>query len=124
MTVNVLFSINPKYLPPANRVCGKVIFLQVCVCPQGGWCVRLHTPSPGLHTPSPGLRAPPGLRTPPRLCAPQDYIPPQTTYPPWTTYPPDYIPPLDYVPPSVDGLCAGGTHPTGKHSCLYLQLQF
>ena len=66
----------------------------------------------GLHTPLDYV--PPGLRTP-RLRTPR------------TTYPPDYIPP-DYVPPGlrtpgttypprVDGLCAGGTHPTGMHSC-------
>ena len=27
---------NGLFLPPANEVCGKVIFSQVSVCPQGG----------------------------------------------------------------------------------------
>ena len=49
---------------------------------------------------------PPGLCTPPRTTYPQGLCTPQTTYSP------------EYVPPLVDGLCAGGTHPTGMHSCL------
>ena len=30
------FGLGFTYLPPANEVWGKVICLQVCVCPQGG----------------------------------------------------------------------------------------
>ena len=62
-------------LPPANRVCGKVIFLHVCVIlSTGGGCVRLRTPldyiPPPLGLRTPRLHTPLGLRTPP------------TTYPP------------------------------------------
>ena len=45
---------NKKLLPPANEVWGKVICLQVCVCPQG---VPVYggVPRPGV-VPSPGCR--------------------------------------------------------------------
>ena len=108
------------------------IFTGVChsVHRRGGWwCVCHHASpqadTPRLHTPQttypldyvpPWTMYPPGLRTPrlhtSRLHTPQDYVPPQNMYPPWTTYPPGAM-----YPPPVDGLCAGGTHPTGMHSC-------
>ena len=62
---------------------------------------------------------PPGLHTPPTTCPP-DYVPP----PSGLHTPPDYVPPrlhtprTTYPPPPVDGLFAGGTHPTGMHSCV------
>ena len=61
-------------LPPANEVRGKVICLQVCVCPQEGLpgprgCLVLGVPGPGgclvpgLRVPGPGgclVETPPG----------------------------------------------------------------
>ena len=37
------FGLGFTYLPPANEVWGKVICLQVCVCPQGGCCPSMHS---------------------------------------------------------------------------------
>ena len=67
------------FLLPANEVWGKVICLQVCVCPQGGCLVR-GVPAPGRM----GGLIRGGL--------------PVETHPPTAT-------------------AAGGTHPTGMHSC-------
>ena len=36
------FGLGFTYLPSANEVWGKVICLQVCVCPQGGCCPSMH----------------------------------------------------------------------------------
>ena len=81
---------NAFLLPPANRVCEKVIFLQVCVILSRG----------GVYPIMQWASTPP-RQTPPRLCTPRDYVPPELRTP----------------PPPVDGLCAVGTHPTGMHSC-------
>ena len=90
-----------EFYRPQNRVCGKVIFLQVCVILSTGGvvCIPLRSPGrpPGLHTPglcTPWTTYPPELRTP------------QTTYPPGTTYPLGLRTPLDYVPPGL-----GTPHP-------------
>ena len=84
LAINCIPAINSVYLlPPANEVWGKVICLQVCVCPQGGACSRgvvLSRGLPGLGRPGPGG------------CLVET---PQTA------------------------TAAGGTHPTGMHSCYY-----
>ena len=40
MIRSALIAIMFNFSPPANEVWGKVISLQVCVCPQGGCLVR------------------------------------------------------------------------------------
>ena len=90
------------------------MFLQVCVCPQGG--------STWAGTP-PGPGAPPGPGTPPGQVLPGTrYTPSGTMYSP---PPQDQVhpPPRDQVHPSRAvhagryGQQAGGMHPTGMHSC-------
>ena len=121
----------PYYLP--QRSWGKVMFLQASVILlTGGEGVphppdyvppRLSTPGLCTHWPMYPLDyVPPGLHTPQDYVPPWDYVPPGLHTPRLHT-PPDYVlpricTPQEYVPPLVDGLCAGGTHPTGMHSCL------
>ena len=122
------------------------MFLQVCVCPQGGRVsASVHAgmpyPPPGPGIPPPGTRQkpPPGQgRTPPQTrqtpSGPGRHPPPPGTrqtpcrnkaeppldqaYPPGTrqTKPPPPPPPGKQAP--AYGLRAAGTHPTGMHSCL------
>ena len=73
-------------LPPANEVWGKVICLQVCVCPQRGG-----VPGPGGVWHGGGFLYSWGF---------------------WSQGVPGGDPP----PPTATA--AGGTHPTGMHSCL------
>ena len=83
------------------------MFLQVSVCPQRGVGI------PGcIAGPLPPDGEPPRWRTPP------DGDPPR-----WRT-PPDGEPPPRMQNPPRDGepspgQCAGGTHPTGMHSCFF-----
>ena len=92
---------------------------------------QVHPPGPG--TP-PGTRYTPlGPGTPPRdqVHPPRPGTPPQTRYtplgpgpPPGTRYTPPrtrYTPPDQVHPPGPGryGLRAGGTHPTGMHSCHF-----
>ena len=123
-----------QLLPPANRVCGKVIFLQVCVIlSTGGGVYPIMQWASTTMYPL-GTTYPPWDYVPPQTTDPLDYVP-QTTYPPdyippWTMYPrTTYPPPRDYIPPGlhtppgictlpVDGLCEGSSHPTGMHSCI------
>ena len=111
-----------------NEVVAKVMFLQVCVCPQGGGgclpqCML------GCHTP-PGWRAPPGPGRPPRMEEPPPPGPgrpsPGWRAPPGPGRPPGWrTPPL---PPGKQtpayGLRAAGTHPTGMHSCFRILLTY
>ena len=68
-----------------NEVVAKVMFLHVCVCPQGGRVsASVHAgmtdpPEPGRHPPRPG-RAPPGPGRPPRpgRTPPDQAEPPRT----------------------------------------------
>ena len=86
--------------------CGKVMFSQASVCPQGeGVCLWVWgcTPPLGRH---PLGRHPLG-RHPPRQTPPRQ-MPPGQTLPP---------------PPSPEtATVADGTHPTGMHSCFVLNL--
>ena len=111
-----------------QRSWAKVIFLQACVCPQGGRGVCLSAcwdtspreadPPESRHPPEqttpqeadpPGSR-PPGLGTPPQSRHPPEQThpplgrppweqtPPQTRHPPWEQTPPDQAPPQEQTP--------------------------
>ena len=62
------------------------MFLQVSVCPQGGWVSQdaLQAPppppdgEPPLDGDPPGMENPPGLRTPPGWSTPRDGEPPRS----------------------------------------------
>ena len=118
------------------------MFLQVCVIlfTGGGVPDQVHPPpGPGAlprtryTPPEPGTPPRPGTPPwdqvhPPRPGTPPDQVHPPGpgTHPPGTRYTPQPgTPPLDQVhPPGTRelrryGLRAGGTHPTGMHSCLY-----
>ena len=104
-----------------NQVVAKVMFLQVCVCPQGGGCLpqcmlRYHTP-PGWRTPPRDQADPPGWRNHPPSPGPGrpplDGEPPQDQADPPDGEPP--LPPRKQTP--AYGLRGAGTHPTGMHSC-------
>ena len=85
-----------------NEVVAKVMFLQVCVCPQGGGC--LPQCMLGCHNP-PRWRTPPGWRAPldgepprmenlpPRWRTPPDGEPPRMENTPRMENPPDGEPP-------------------------------
>ena len=119
----------------------KVIFLQVCVCSQGGGCLpqcmlgchippEMEKPPPRWRTPwmespppTPGWRSPPWMENPPGWRTPN---PPWMENPPGIPNPPGWRtpnPPPDGEPPPrkqtpAYGLRAAGTHPTGMHSCF------
>ena len=99
------------------------IFGSVChsVHRGGGACLTRYHPPRSRHPPGtmypPGLRAPQDYVPPGDYVPPQDYIPPRTMYPLGLRTPRDYVPPGPTYPPLVDGLCGGGKHPTGMHSC-------
>ena len=89
------------YYRPQTKF-AKVMFLHVSVCPRGR----------GVHGQVPPHRpgSPPGPGTPPR---------PGT--PPWTRYTPRlFTHPPRAVHAGRYGQQAGGTHPTGMHSCLVI----
>ena len=79
------------------------MFLQVCVCPQGG---RV---SASVHA---GVPYPPGTRQ-----IPPDGEPPEDGEPPGMENPP-----LPGKQTPAYGLGAAGTHPTGMHSCYFCVL--
>ena len=116
-----------------NEVVAKVMFLQVCVCPQEGrgclpqcmlGCQTLpdqadHPPRPGR--PSQDQADPPWTRqTPPwtRQTTPPTRQTPLTRQTPWTRQTPPWDQ-ADYPPGKQTpayGLRAAGTHPTGMHA--------
>ena len=113
LIVNVLLiCLFMKYYYRPQRSWAKVMFLQVCVCPQGG---RV---SASVHA---GMLDPPDQAHPPR-----PGTPPPTPHPPHRTRhtltpgadtPPHPTPtPAGKQTPAY-GLRAAGTHPTGMHSC-------
>ena len=116
----------------------KVMFLQACVCPQGGClpqCMVGYTPleqtSPISRHPPPeqtphGADTPPQSR-PPGSTLPPEQTPPQQQTPPGSRYPPEQIPPPGSrhpprsrhpPPPRETATAADGTHSTGMHSCI------
>ena len=118
----------PSYLPPANEVWGKVMFLHLCVIlfkGEGGSDQPPDADPPGVvQTPPqgwadlprcrpPGVGQLPKIKIPLGLCRPP---PPQG----WADPPDADLPEvgqtfLDADPPY--GKQAGGTHPTGMLSC-------
>ena len=119
-----------QFLPPANEVWGKVICLQVCVCPQGGYLTS-YTPwdqvhpqdqvhPPGADTPQsrpprsrpPRSRHPPeqGADTPPRADTPGADTPPEQT-PPRTDTPWEQTPPRTDTPQSREQTPPGADNP-------------
>ena len=85
-------------LPPANEVWGKVICLQVCVCPRGGaWFQGVPGPGGVPASSCGGGACSRGVW--PGECLGE--TPPRSRHPQTAT-------------------AAGGTHPTGMHSCLYM----
>ena len=84
----------------------KVMFLQVCVCPQVGSTWAGTPPEPG--TPPRTRYTPPGPGTP----SGTRYTPWDQVHPPGTRYTPQAVHAGRY------GQQVGGTHPTGMHSCL------
>ena len=75
------------------------MFLEACVCPQGGEYLTRYTP-PGPGTPPPEQRPTPTPRpgTPPPSRHPRTrYTPPRTRY---TTHPRDQVHPPEQTPPS------------------------
>ena len=105
-----------------QRSWGKVMFLQasVILLTRVG-CTLPGTPPGTRYTPRDKVH-PPGTGTPLQT----RYTPLDQVHPPWDqVYPPqDQVHPPDQVhlphPPGPGryGLRAGGTHPTGMHSCF------
>ena len=91
------------------------MFLQVSVCPQGGWVSQdaLQAPPPRDGEP-PQMENPPWMENPPDGEPPWMENPPRMQNPPWMENPPTRM----QNPP---GQCAGGTHPTGMHSRFELR---
>ena len=116
-----------SFLPPANSVWGKVICLQACVCQQGGVPDQVHPrEQTAPRNTNPREQTPPGADTNPktRYIPPRPGTPPGSRRPPKTRYPPDQVhpsprpgtpPKTRYTPTTT---AAGGTHPTGMHSCF------
>ena len=117
-------------LPPANDVWGKVIFSEACVknSVHRGGSTWAGTSPQTRYTPPWDQAHPPGLGTSPR-----DQIHPRTRYTPLgpgtpsrdqvhpsgTSTPRDQVhPPPGAVHAARYGQEAGGTHPTGMHSCF------
>ena len=92
-----IYSFDVVYLPPANEVWGKVMFLHLSAI---------------LFTVERGI---PHLGTPPQA------DPPRQT-PPRHILPPSRQTPQGRIPPPETATEAGGTHPTGVHSCILLFL--
>ena len=129
---------NGFLLPPAMKLVQGYVFTGVCDSVHRGGAVPDQVPPQTRYSPldqvhPPGTRYTPGPGTPPRTrYTPQPGTPPDQVHPtppPRTRYtplgpgtPPDQVhpPPGPGTPPPGPGrygLRAGGTHPTGMHSC-------
>ena len=116
--IPVRTKMSKSFLPPANEVWGKVIFLHLSVI--------LFTGGEYLG------RYPPGRYTPGRSIL-QQVNPPAGTSP-WQVHPPSRYTPQQVHPPQAYtplrqcilgyGQQAGGTHPTGMHSCILHNFYF
>ena len=114
-----------------NEVVAKVMFLHVCVILFTGGVSRQGEPSVqgelplGRENPpsgagrTPKSRHPPGQGEPPRAGrTPRQGESPRSRHPPRADTPPEADPPVKHTP--AYGQRAAGTHPTGMHSCSYL----
>ena len=138
LTVLVVLVLTLCYRP--QRSWGKVMFLQVCVILfTGGVPDQVPPPGPGtpldqVHPPRPGT--PPGARyTPWARHTPLDQVHPPGPGTPWARHTPPgqaHTPgpgtppgPGTHPPgPGRYGLRAGGTHPTGMHSCFKMFVRY
>ena len=132
-------------LPPANEVCEGYVFTRVCLSTGGRESTWAGTPGVGTP-PRPGTAPGPGTPTPPGT-SPRPGTPPDQVHPlPDQVHPQDQVHPLPeqvpprtrypwtrYTPPGTRlgtppgavyagryGQQAGGTHPTGMHSCYVI----
>ena len=115
-------------LPPTNEVWDKVMFLHVSVILFTRGSTWAGT-SPGRYTPLgryiPWAGTPPRQVHPPGQVHPQAGTLPEQVHPLGQVHPPGQVHPSPlgrYTPGQVptspaDGQQAGGTHPTGMHSC-------
>ena len=109
----------------------KVMFSQASVCPQGGVCPIACWDTPpwtrGRHPPgadTPPRCRPPQIRPPgPEVDTPLEQTPPPRSRPPRAGTPlgADTPPPLGAVYAGRYGQQAGGTHPTGMHTCIIFE---
>ena len=110
-----------KLLPPANEVCEGYVFTGVCLSTGGGGVHGMHAPQacmfqrhacPPRHTPWTCM--PPGHACPRACPLPGHACPPRHAH-------------LDTHAPLVDttrcAQWAGGTHPTGMHSCYWIMFE-
>ena len=109
------------YRPQTKTKFAKVMFSQVSVCPQGGACTIAYWDTPP-HGPEADT---------PRVITPWADTPRQTPpgkHPPWADTPQADTPLPNAcwdTHPAMQCMLgynqqAGGTHPTGMHSCLFL----
>ena len=92
--------VQAAFLLPSHNEVAKVMFLHLCVCPQGGLpqCMLGYHPLPGAGTTLPWSRHPPVAGTAQSRHPPeQAHLPPEQA-PPWSMHPP---------PPPADGYCSG-----------------
>ena len=114
-------------LPPANVVCESYVFTGVCLSTGGG--------SPSKETP--WKEEPPGRETPQQVDPPGRETPQKEAFlagrPPTPhsgrrhplagRFPGRKTNPRQRDPPPT-ATAAGGTHPTGMHSCLFYSILF
>ena len=106
---------NAYLLPPANEVYEGYVFTRVCYSVQGGGGgvppdqVHPRDQVPPTGTPPQDQVHPPGTKHTPR----DQVHPPGPGTPPGTRYTPRA------VHAGIYGQQAGGTHPTGMHSCCF-----
>ena len=103
----ILVGISIHRLPPANEVWGKIIFLHLSVIlfMGGEGSTWAGTPPQGRYIPLGRYTPSPSRYTPGRYTPLGRYTPPGQVHPPLQCM-------LGY------GQQAGGTHPTGMHSCF------
>ena len=106
-----------KLLPPANEVCEGYVFTPVChsvhrggVCLSACWDTPPRADTPQEQTPQ--------SRHPWEQTSPQEQTPPGRRHPGANT------PPSHVVHAGRYGQQAGGTHPTGMHTCFWAEFAF
>ena len=116
-----LFVLIIGLVPPTNEVWGKVIFLHLSVILFTGGYLGRYTPRQ-VHTP-PWADTSLWAGTPPgKVHTPLGRYTPRQVHPTGRYTPQVGTPPGRYTPQQCMlgyGQQAGGTHPTGMHSCLF-----